>query len=78
MEDNGHVPNYLEDLNAIRGAETTLTIENFAAYENNLCAAVDASGTDSDIWFYVLTATAEQRAEAFLRTVGRWKDDLCP
>lgn len=67
------VPDYLSDLNAMHEAEKTLTIQSNARYELELCAAVDASGRDSDIWHYVLTATAAQRAEAFLKTIGKWE-----
>lgn len=69
----GQLPSYCTDLNEIHKAERTLTIESFAKYENELCKVVDASGTDSDIWFYVLTATAHQRAHAFLLTLGLWR-----
>lgn len=69
------VPDYSNDLNAIHEAEKTLTIEHYAAYEMALSKFVDASGRDSDIWHYVLCATAEQRAEAFLKTIDKWVEN---
>jgi len=68
------VPDYLTDLNAMHEAERRLTIESFAKYESRLCESVDATGQDPDVWFYVLTATAAQRAEALLRTIGKWTE----
>ena len=70
-----NLPSYLSDLNASHEMEKGLTIHEYAAYEIELCKSVDATGLDSDIWHYVLCATAAQRAEAFLRALGKWKQD---
>ena len=70
-----NLPRYTTDLNASHEMEKGLTIHEYAAYEIELCKSVDATGLDSDIWHYVLCATAAQRAEAFLRALGKWKQD---
>ena len=55
--------NYCDDLNAMHEVEKG--IENLDLYEKWL----------EDIWggtLYLFNATARQRAEAFLRTLGKW------
>jgi hypothetical protein len=56
--DYTNLPNYLNDLNAMHEAEETL------------------NGQQSDAYFRRITswATATQRAEAFLRTIGKWQE----
>jgi hypothetical protein len=65
---NHHRPNYLNDLNAMHEAEKTLTY---------------AQGGEMTLWIQRMTcagygpqlfATASQRAEAFLRTIGKWEE----
>jgi hypothetical protein len=69
------VPDYLNDLNAMHGAENTLTPAQCITYAEWLacykCMAVDQpiTGPKSFMW----GATAAQRAEAFLRTIGKWE-----
>ena len=66
------LPNYLENLNAMHEAESHLgcvidtdgTIE--FAYELQLIQVMKPSG------WRIYYATAAQRAEAFLRTIGKW------
>ena len=62
------VPNYPFDLNAMHEAEKTLTY---------------AQGGEMTLWIQRMTcagygpqlfATASQRAEAFLRTIGKWEE----
>ena len=72
------IPRYSEDLNAMREAEktafksSTLWLE-FACNILSVLEAADMSVTDG--MTCVLQATAAQRAEAFLRTVGKWRDE---
>jgi hypothetical protein len=61
-----HLPNYLEDLNAMHEVEKTLTQENQEKYGKNLASI----GWTWDIW----KATAAQRAEAYLKTIGKWEE----
>lgn len=58
------VPDYLNDLNAMAEAEKSIKDDEsvYAEYED---ALFNNGGVG---------ATARQRAEAFLRTIGRWTD----
>jgi hypothetical protein len=79
------IPDYLSDLNAMHEAEEVLTREQCELYViwlYSIAARVefeqvrhrlDLQLTPWMISFLVL-ATAAQRAEAFLRTLGLWKD----
>jgi hypothetical protein len=70
MEKEGHLPDYVFDLNAMHEAEKLLTQGGKTQYIfvlQTLCGGQQFG----DNYF----ATAEQRAEAFLRVVGRWKED---
>ena len=64
--DSGWIPDYLSDLNAMHEAEKTLTKEQRRKYVRTL---FQTTNTDWDSH----CATAAQRAEAFLRTLGKWK-----
>ncbi len=66
-------PDYTSDLNAMHEAEKTLsTDEQIEMYLENL---TDVSGGDTPkgkASFTAYFATASQRAEAFMRTLGLW------
>jgi hypothetical protein len=62
-------PNYSTDLNAMHEAEETLWRDIWNVYINQL-AKVTQSEESTDRSF--LCATARQRAEAFLLTLGKW------
>ena len=61
-------PNYCTDLNAMHEAEKVLTTDQFYAYS----AWIDRL-TRLQYRAY-LGAAARQRAEAFLRTLGKWEE----
>ena len=61
-------PNYCADLNAIHEAEKTLTDANMFVMAHHIERLVSAHGQ------HYFHATARQRAEAFLRTLGKWED----
>ncbi len=63
------LPDYLSDLNAMHEAEKTLHGNNWRPYHDKL-AIITMSGP-----WPAIDATAAQRAEAFLRTIGKWEDD---
>jgi len=70
-------PNYCEDLNAMHEAEKILTRHQrsiFGGYlhTGKLCTFQDYC--TSEMVFKYAHLTAHQRAEAFLRTIGKWKD----
>jgi hypothetical protein len=60
-------PNYLNDLNAMHEAEKVLTSEQVTSYVYSLESM-------NERWSTPAFATASQRAEAFLRTIGKWKE----
>jgi hypothetical protein len=79
------IPNYLNDLNAMHEAEKVLTGKQWDVY----CACLDRISRAAlpaiiPCWeeinpsriidAFQIHATADQRAEAFLRTLGLWKD----
>jgi len=62
------IPDYRNDLNAMHEAEKAMSLDG----RNNY---IDLLGmTYHDSWEFC-RATAAQRAEAFLRTIGKWEDD---
>lgn len=72
-------PDYLNDLNAMHEAVVGhINTPGFCGhYNRNLATACRVSGRDvrskmED--FLIHNATAAQRAEAFLRTIGKWED----
>jgi hypothetical protein len=76
----GYLPDYLHDLNAMHEAEKMLK-ENqhgdFEAFIMQVCCPDqgEAEGEfELDSFWPTLHATAAQRAEAFLRTIGKWTD----
>jgi hypothetical protein len=80
------VPNYAGCLNAMHEAVMTLTMKKRSKFRNQLqyliapstkpnlkVSGIKVMGSDHyDEWF---NATARQRAEAFLRTIGKWEDE---
>ena len=64
------LPDYLNDLNAMHEAEKVLTgYQQTVTYSDNLTKIVGYHTFDS------AHATAAQRAEAFLKTLGLWEDE---
>jgi hypothetical protein len=71
------IPNYCADLNAMHEAEKVLTQNNnwrIGEYEARLFSSVGEINNPSSLRGVRLCfhATARQRAEAFLRTLGKW------
>ena len=60
--------NYHGDLNAMHEAEKVLVSLQWVSYLKRLQTLCDESVT------WPFHATAAQRAEAFLRTIGQWED----
>lgn len=59
-----------EDLNAMHEAEKTLTDVQCLFYPDNMREVITEHEASRRTWH----ATASQRAEAFLRTIGKWRD----
>lgn len=71
------IPNYPADLNAMH--EAVLTLDRRTLDYSNYCShlqqivAVENSKSDKP-GTQAIDATAAQRAEAFLKVIGRWED----
>jgi len=62
------VPDYLNNLNAMHEAEKVIgPIKGI-----EFCYHLNEMGMSGE--WEILTATAAQRAEAFLKTIGKWKE----
>ena len=72
------IPDYLSDLNAMHEAESIFTYEQAEVFYHNLFEVCENSNDTADNTlpsiFAVITATASQRAEAFLRTINLWTE----
>ena len=63
-----HLPDYLGDLNAMHEAEKGMSDDNAEKFRAWL---LKVNGYNHD---RVVSCTASQRAKAFLRTIGKWKE----
>lgn len=70
------LPDYLNDLDAMHEAEKILGFRRWHDYSMFLIDTVGASHSDlsHEGTFARIHATAAQRAEAFLRTLGLWEE----
>ena len=64
------LPDYLNDLNAMHEAENVLSIEDCDEYMFRLQLLT----FKRDGYWGFCHATAAQRAQAFLRAIGKWED----
>lgn len=80
---NEHIPDYLEDLNAMHEAEQLidkLPVDTRSLWLDTLAVCCkwpdvkNAAELRFETQYLCARATASQRAEAFLRTLGLWKD----
>ena len=72
-----HIPDYLNDLNAMHEVEKVLTQDQMIDYSRHVGKSVTSHLPASRAaWmdFQLINATASQRAEAFLRTIGKWEE----
>ncbi len=69
-------PDYLRDLNAMHEAERHIgsinALSQYADELDKICVPTHICPLTH--WQAVVMATAAQRAEAFLRTIGRWSE----
>ena len=71
---SSHTPDYCTDLNAMHEAEKTLGQEvEWVKYSVQLAKVTNAGWSDDRNY---ICAPARQRAEAFLRTLGKWEEAL--
>jgi hypothetical protein len=64
------LPDYLNDLNAMHEAEKMLSRPQWESYLFELHKLIG----HNHIEHYAVSATAAHRAEAFLRTIGKWEE----
>lgn len=69
----GRIPNYCHDLNAMYEAEETLSETQLQSMASLLCGRDDRT-TYENRYAKVMHTSARQRAEAFLRTIGKWQN----
>lgn len=72
------LPDYYNDINAMHEAENGLDEEQRDELMRKVYVLLDVEGTDTgDTYpdYKLYHATAPQRAEAFLRTIGKWRDE---
>jgi hypothetical protein len=67
------LPDYLNDLNAMHEAEKVLTWQHHLTFREQLWDLVITLGPEDTWGRQFISATAAQRAEAFLRTLNLWK-----
>jgi len=68
-------PDYLNDLNAMHEVEKCITDPyKMLDYFNHLSRYNDPDARSIQDSFNIITATSAQRAEAYLRTINKWKD----
>ena len=84
MAKEGYVPDYLHDLRAMNVAEEKLTPEQWVEYAHQLAAVTSPklnnpyqSALAWEVVWLILHASASQRAEALLKTIGKWEDEPC-
>jgi hypothetical protein len=70
------IPDYLNDLNAMHQAEKVLTKNKSMEYAFRLADSWILNGEDKQPDLVRgFCATAAERAEAFLKTIGKWEDE---
>jgi hypothetical protein len=72
-----HVGDPLNDLNACRESEVVLAqMPDIHVAGVGVCSAIEIYEDNLlEICDHPIRATAAQRCEAFLRTIGKWKND---
>ena len=68
------VPNYVNDLNAMHEAEKRLSASQLSAYVGELANAIINGENKTTLGNQMWHATAAQRSEAFLKTIGKWEE----
>ena len=66
-EFTGNQANFFDDLNAVHEAEKKLDVNPWQQYINLLPDIIED-------WRSPIHATARQRCEALLKTIGKWKE----
>lgn len=69
------IPDFLNDLNAIHEAEKTLKRHQWVEYKAHLDELIPEIDDAAFTLSRIIHATAAQRSEAFLKTLGLWKEE---
>lgn len=73
-----NLPDYGNDLNAMREAELLLLENVYDDFLDNLCILIFGDKAQMDGSYIemgaMMKATAQQRQDAFIRAIGKWKD----
>lgn len=69
-----HIPDYLNDLNAMHEAEKISSDNNQMKFRGELIDMMIPKYGFESACLLAIHATAAQRAEAFLRTIGKWEE----
>ena len=71
------IPNFSTDLNAMHEAENVILQNADTGYDYDCIMNMVCETWEDGVMNYMKLwhATANQRAEAFLRTVGKWRDE---
>ncbi len=79
--DKAGTPDFLNDLNAMHEAEKVLDFSQQATFLSELASVLGetisfADGARGKADFFIMVhATPAQRAEAFLKTIGKWEEE---
>ena len=65
-----NIPDYCNDLNRMHEAEEWLLKADHVSFDEYICELMELRGNGPSTWH----ATARQRAEAFMRTIGKWEE----
>jgi hypothetical protein len=68
-------PDYLNDLNAMAEAIATLGYDKQQDWLYKLSYVLGFKSRNNWVLSDLVNATAAQRAEAFLRTIGKWEEE---
>jgi len=68
------LPDYLNDLNAMHEALKTLNEDQMVSMDHHLDVVVGNGKQGLNYEYFLWSATAAQLAEAFLFTIGKWKE----
>ena len=71
---NVGIPDYLNDLNAMHDAVMTLNADQMISMDYHLDVVVGNGKQGLNCEYFLWSASASQRAKAFLRTIGKWKE----
>lgn len=69
------IPHYCNSLDAIAQAEAKLTQLQAREMNGDLNDIVFRDATEGQRYTFIWRATAAQRCEALLRTIGKWTED---